>query len=74
MSVVFTFCHLVDSFLVQFACSFSRIARYSPSLTNKLTQKIVSLSVKANLQNRPYRKKRPPEVDVLENIHNFVKP
>ena len=36
-------------FLVQFSCSFSRIARYTPSLTNKLTSKIVSQSVKANL-------------------------
>ena len=36
-------------FLVQFACSFSRIARYTPSFTNKLTSKIVSQSVKANL-------------------------
>ena len=26
-------------FLVQFICSFSRIARYTPSLTNKLTTK-----------------------------------
>ena len=36
-------------FLVQFACSFSRIARYAPSFTNKLTSKTVSQSVKANL-------------------------
>ena len=36
-------------FLVQFACSFSRIARYTSSLTNKLNSKIVSQSVKANL-------------------------
>ena len=43
---VLSFCGL---FLVQFACSFSRIARYTPSLTNELTSKIVSQSVKANL-------------------------
>ena len=41
------------SYTPQFACSFSRIARYTPSLTNKLTSKTVSQSVKANLQNRP---------------------
>ena len=37
-------------FLVQNVSSFSRVARYTPSLTNKLTsKKIVSQSVKANL-------------------------
>ena len=35
--------------LVQFVCSFSRIARYTPSLTNKLTTKTASQSDKANL-------------------------
>ena len=43
---VLSFCGL---FLAQFACSLSRIARYTPSLTNKLTSKIVSQSIKANL-------------------------
>ncbi len=54
MSVFLRFV-VLGLFLVQFACSFSSIARYTPSLTNKLTTKIVSQSVKANLQNRPLR-------------------
>ncbi|GEM_PF-4467449 len=37
------------TFLVQFPCSRSGIARYTPTLTNKLTSKEVSQSVKANL-------------------------
>ena len=36
-------------FLVQNVSSFSRVARYTPPLTNKLTSKIVSQSAKANL-------------------------
>ena len=36
-------------FSVQSVCSFSRIARYTSSLANKLSSKIVSQSGKANL-------------------------
>ncbi len=39
----------VELFGAIFACSFSRVARYTPSRTNKLTSKIVSQSAKANL-------------------------
>ncbi len=53
MSVFLRFVILWTLFLIQFACSFSRMARYTPSLTNKLTSKIVSQSAKANLWNRP---------------------
>ena len=49
MSVFLRFIFLWALFLVQFACSFSSIARYTTSLINKLTSKIVSQSVKANL-------------------------
>ena len=40
-------------FLVQNVSSFSRVARYTPSLSCILTSKISSKSNKANLQNQP---------------------
>ena len=40
-------------FLVQNVSSFSRVARYTPSLSCILTSKIRSKSNKANLYNQP---------------------
>ncbi len=46
MSYVLSSCGL---FSAQFVCSLSRIARYTPSLANKLFSKIELQSDKANL-------------------------
>ena len=46
MSYVLPSCGL---FSVQFVCSLSRIARYTPLLSDKLPSKIASQSDKANL-------------------------